>query len=262
MSLLRNEVIAKLSRDIPQELCECLLNEYIDLKRQFALGRYRPEELYGGRFAEVLLRILEHLNDPAHPYTPFGQQPDRQKIVNRVKNNAVLHPSLRIFILSNAEILLDVRNRRDVAHVGGDINPNYADSRLVCQLADWSLTELIRLYYQCRIEEAQSVVDRINEVRIPIVAEVEGFVRIQDTSITASDSTLVALYHKKPNKQRDTDLVAWVQYKNPPRYKSEILRRLHDEAFIHYDANGYCTLLPKGVIYVEQNINLELAPKF
>jgi hypothetical protein len=257
VSLLKNEVIAKISRDVPQELLDHLLDEYIDLKRQLALGRYRPEELRGGRFAEALLRVLEHLSAPAQAYTPFGQQLDRQRIVNRVRNNGALHPSLRVFVLSMAEILLDVRNRRDVAHIGGDVNPNYADSRLVCQLADWSLTELIRLYYQCPVEEAQRIVDHINQIRVPIVAEVEGFVRIQDTSLRAKDRTLVALYHKRPEKQRDTDLMAWVQYQHPTRYKKEILRQLHDEALIHYD-KGFCTLLPKGVVYVEQNINLEL----
>jgi len=258
MSVLKDQVIAKISQDVPQELLQRLLDEYIDLKRQFALGRHRPEELHGGRFAEAFLRILEHLNDPVQHYTPMGQQLDRQRIVNRVRNNGILHPSLRVFILSIIEILLDVRNRRDVAHIGGDVNPNYADSRLVCQLADWSLTEFIRLYYQCPIEEAQSIVDRINEVRIPIIAEVEGFVRIQDTSLDAADRTLVALYQKKPEKQRDTVLMAWVQYKNPSRYKTQILRRLHDEALIHYDKDAYCSLLPKGVIYVERNIDLEL----
>lgn len=258
MSVFKNEIVAKLSQDVPRELLERLLDEYIDLKRQFALGRYRPQELHGGRFAETFLRILEHLNDPTQPYTPIGQQLDRQRTVNRVRNNGALHPSLRVFILSSLGILLDVRNRRDVAHIGGDVNPNYADSRLVCQLADWSLAEFIRLYYHCPIGEAQSIVDRINQVRIPIVAEVEGFVRIQDISLGAADRTLVALYQKKPEKQRDTDLMAWVQYKNSSRYKSEILRRLHGEALIHYDENGYCSLLPKGVIYVERNIDLEL----
>jgi len=257
MSAFKNEIVARLSQDIPRELLERLLDEYIDLKRQFALGRYRPQELHGGRFAETFLRILEHLNDPNQSYTPVGQQLNRQRTINRVRSNGALSPSLRVFILSSLEILLDVRNRRDVAHIGGDVNPNYADSRLVCQLADWSLTEFIRLYYQCPIAEAQSIADRINQVRIPIVAEVEGFVRIQDTSLSAADRTLVALYHKKPEKQRDTDLVAWVQYKNTSRYKSEILRQLHTEALIHYE-DGYCSLLPKGVIYVERNIDLEL----
>jgi hypothetical protein len=257
MSVFKNEIVAKLSQDMPRELLELLLDEYTDLKRQFALARYRPQELHGGRFAEIFLRILEHLNDPTQPYTPIGQQLDRQRTINRVKNNGALHPSLRVFIVSSLGILLDVRNRRDVAHIGGDVNPNYADSRLVCQLADWSLAEFIRLYYQCPLEEAQSIVDRISQVRIPIITEVEGFVRIQDTSLSASDRTLVALYHNRPEKQCGTNLMAWVQYKNLSRYKNEILQRLHDNAFIHY-ADGYCSLLPKGVIYVEKNLDLEL----
>jgi hypothetical protein len=258
MSVLKDEIAARMSQDVPKELLERLLDEYIDLKRQFALGRHRPEELQGGRFAEAFFRILEHLNDPTQSFTPFGQQLNRQRVVNLIRNNGALHHSLRFFVLPILEVLLDVRNRRDVAHVGGDVNPNYADSRLVCQLADWLLVEFIRLYYRCPINEAQSIVDSINQIRIPVVAEVEGFVRVQDTSLTAADRTLVVLYHKSPDKQRDTDLMMWVQYQNPTRYKREILRRLHGEALIHYDKDGYCSLLPKGIMYVEKNISLEL----
>lgn len=55
----------------------------------------------------------------------------------------------------------------------------------------------------------------------------------------------------------DTDLIKWIKYSNPSRYKKQILRSLDDEALIHYD-NGLCTILPKGICSVENNIDLEL----
>ena len=224
MSVDKYEIISKIGREIPQELFERLLDEYVELKLQFALGRHRPEELQGGRFAEILIRILEHLNDPSSsPYTPLGESINRPKIMSLLRRNTNLLDSIRFFITSAIDILLDVRNRRDVAHVGGDVNPNYSDARLIIQLADWSLTELVRIYYKCSINEAQNIVDRINQIKVPVVAEVEGFLRVQNTSLNMRDRTLLALYHKQPEKQRDKDLMEWIQYQNPSRYKNVIL---------------------------------------
>ncbi len=251
-------LIEALSKEIPIDLLKILLSEYRDIKTQFALGRYRPDELSGGRYAEALIRILEFLGSSTKSYTPVGIQLNRQSIVNSVRNNGALNPSLRVFVLPVLEILLDVRNRRDVAHLGNEINPNYSDSRLVCQLVDWSLIELIRLYIQCPITDAQKIVDRINQIRVPIVAEIQGFIRILNTKLKASDQVLVILYHRQPEAQRDVDLSAWIQYQNVARFKSDILKGLHRSALIHYDSSGYCHILPSGVAYVEKNISLEL----
>lgn len=259
MSILKSQFIKTLTTVAPLELIERLIDEYSGIKTQYSLGRYRPEELHGGRFAEVFLRILEHLANPTVSYTPLGTQINRPTVVSRIKNSTLLDSTLRLIVLPQIELLLDVRNRRDVAHVGGDVNPNYADSRLVCQLADWTLTELIRIYYSCSMNEAQKIVDEINQIKIPIIAEVEGFIRVQSTHLKTRQQTLAILYHKNPEKQRDTDLAKWIGYKNVTRYKSEILHDLHKEALIHYDeTRGYCTLLPKGILYVEQNIPLDL----
>ncbi len=252
------DLINVLSKAIPADLLKILLSEYQDIKTQFALGRYRPDELSGGRYAETYLRILELLGSPTHTYTPIGVHLNRSYVVNSVKNTGSLDPSLRIFVLPLLEVLVDVRNRRNVAHIGYEIDPNFSDSRLVCQLADWSLIELIRLFSQCSIIEAQKIVDRITLISVPIVAEVEGFVRVLDTKLKASEQVLVILHHKQPEAQKDVDLCTWIKYQNFARFKSSVLGGLNKIAFIHYDDKGFCHLLPSGVIHVEKNIELEL----
>lgn len=49
----------------------------------------------------------------------------------------------------------------------------------------------------------------------------------------------------------------WLRYTNTSRYKTEILKILDKEALIHYE-NGFCVLLPKGIVYIEKNISPEL----
>jgi len=251
MGIAKSQVIAALSPPLPTEILAHLLDEYQGIKQQLALRKFRPSELNGGRFAECVLRLVQHLDNP--PYTPFGTSLNSGSIINSVEKNTSLHESLRFFIPRIARILLDVRNRRDVGHVGGDVNPNFPDSLLIAHNADWILTEIIRLYYNCSIDNAQKITDSINEVNLPIVADIDGFVRVQNTNLDFRSKTLVILYYKNPTKVRDSALIKWTKYSNPSTFKREILSKLDADALIHYE-NELCTLLPKGIIYVEKHI--------
>ncbi|MBD2094266.1 hypothetical protein H6F90_03775 [Trichocoleus sp. FACHB-591] len=256
MSVARSQVISVLSPPLPPEIVTNLLKEYLDIKQNLAFRKFRPGELNGGRFAECVLRLIQHLDNP--PYTPFGTSlGNSDGIIRRVENNTALHESVRIFIPRLARILLDVRNRRDVAHVGGDVSPNSPDALLIAHCADWILTEILRLYYNCPIDTARKIAESINETAVPIIADVDGFVRVQNTKLDFRSRALAILYSKNPSKVRDTALVKWTRYSNPSAFRKDILQKLDAEALIHYE-NGLCSLLPKGIMYVEKNIPMEL----
>ncbi len=255
MSVTKAALVAALSSKIPSDIVTNTLDEYEHIKQQFFLRKFQPSELNGARFGECVLRLLEHADTGS--YTPFGTPLKSEQIVKRVENNTQLPDTLRFFIPRLTRVILDVRNRRDVAHVGGVVNPNYSDALFVVQASDWILTELVRLFHASSINEAQRIVDNINEVRIPIVAEVDGFVRVQNTHLDAREKALVVLYYKQPTNVKDSQLAAWIKYKNLSRFKTAILEKLDAEALIHYET-GLCSLLPKGVNYVEKNIALDL----
>ncbi|MEG4027385.1 MULTISPECIES: hypothetical protein [unclassified Microcoleus] len=256
MSIAKNQVIAALSPPLPNEIVTHLLDEYQDIKQHFALRKFRPSELNGGRFAECVLRLIQHLDNP--PHTPFGTSlGNSDNIIRGVERNTALHDSMRFFIPRLVRIMLDVRNRRDVAHVGGDVSPNYSDSLFISQNADWILTEILRIYYNCSMDSATKIVATINQVRLPIIADINGFVRVQNTNLDHRGKTLAILYYKNPEKVRDTKLIEWTKYSNPSLFKKNILSKLDSEALVHYD-NGFCTLLPKGIVYTEKNISMEL----
>lgn len=255
MSVGRKMLFAVLSPKVPREILIRLLDDYQHIKQQFFLRKFQPSELNGARFCETVLRLVEYLDTGS--YTDFGRSLNTQQIIARVENNTGLPDTLRIFIPRLTRVILDVRNKRDVAHVGGEVSPNFSDSLLVTQSVDWILTELVRHFYSCSMEEAKQIVTSINQIRVPVVTEVDGFVRVQNTKLEARDKTLVVLYHKQPNKVSDSNLVKWIRYKNTNRYKTEILPGLDAEALIHYEG-GYCTLLEKGMRLVEKDIPLDL----
>ena len=56
-------------------------------------------------------------------------------------------------------VVYDVRNNRDVAHLGADIDPNLMDATLVISILDWVLAELVRMYHKVSADEAQKIID-------------------------------------------------------------------------------------------------------
>lgn len=255
MSVQKSQIESALSAQLPKDVIAELLNEYQHIKQQFFLRKFQPAELNAARFSECVLRLIEFLD--TGNYTPFGRQLNTQSIINRVSNNTRLPEGIRFFIPQLTRVLLDIRNKRNVAHVGGEVNPNYSDSLFVSHSADWILIELIRNYHVNSIDEARRIVESINETKIPVIVEVGSFVRVQNTKLKSDQKTLLILYYKQPDKVSDADLIKWIKYSNVSRYRTEVLKSLDNEALIHYE-NGFCTLLPKGIIYVEKNISPEL----
>ncbi|MDJ0510920.1 MAG: hypothetical protein QNJ64_16945 [Crocosphaera sp.] len=256
MSIQRYQLESALSTSIPQEILTSLLDEYQYIKQQFFLRKFQPAELNAARFSECILRLLEYVDQGN--YTQFKDNlKNTENIINKVNNNTQLPEGIRFYIPQLIRIILRIRNKRDVAHVGGEVSPNYSDSLLVSNCVDWILIELIRNYHVNSIDEARKIVESINETKIPIIVEVDGFIRIQNTKLKVDQKTLVILYHKQPNKVKDTDLIAWLRYNNGSRYRAKILKSLDNQALIDYE-HRFCTILPKGIIYVERNIELDL----
>lgn len=255
MSVSKSAIEQALSEKLPSDIVIHIINEYQHIKQQFFLRKFQQSELNAARFGECVLRLIEFLDTGC--YTPLGKSLKTENIINRAKSNVNLPEGIRFLIPQLTRVLLNVRNKRDVAHVGGEVNPNYSDSLFLSHSADWILIELIRNYHTNSIDEARKIVESINETKIPVIAEVEGYIRVQNTSLSAEQKTLLILYHKQPDKISDSDLAKWIKYTNISRYRKQILKSLDDDALIHY-RNGFCTLLPKGIAFVEKNTGFDL----
>jgi len=251
MSISESDLITSLQASLPQDVLMELLKEYKHIKQQFFLNKFRPTELNAGRFAECVLRLLEFVDSGS--CTPFGTQLNSENIINRLLNNVSLPNTIRFFIPRLTRVILDVRNKRDVAHVGGEVNPNYSDSLFIIHAVDWILTEIIRHYHSCSIDQAAEIVSLINKIRIPIIDEFNGFIRVLDTSLKTADKILVILHSKQPDRVAEQDLRKWVEYKNSTDFRKKILIVLHKDALIHYEG-GMCSLTRKGILFVEKNI--------
>lgn len=252
-----NRIKQQLSNKIDRPLVDALLQAYSELKNQYYLGKHKPSELEGGHFAEVVIRILQHIAEGK--YTPLDTSLVRFDIKEVEKYSqlprADFHDSVRIHIPRAILSIYGIRNRRGVGHIGGDVNPNLPDSTFIVATCDWILTELISLYYTSSREEAQILVDSLVEKKVPLVQDFDGFLKVLAPNISIADKALVLLYSKGVEGAFFNELLEWI--KTRPSYLNKVLQKLDDEANIHY-TGGRCLITRVGEAYVETNILFHL----
>lgn len=241
--------------NIPGDIVDALETEFRNLESRFARRDWGPAELNGGRFAEAVLRFLEWRESGGH-YTPIGMQLNRQAILNRARNNPSLPDGLRFHVAKCSEILMDIRNRRDVAHLGTVINVDEMDAHLVMRLAAWVLAEIVREESDLSAQDAQALIDRLSVRRLPLVEEVGGDLVVVATDLSATERALVALYNIYPEPMNINTLRKSVGYQHSTRFRQMI--HTQAKAGITYIKGDDVYLTQKGAAWVDRNIDMQL----
>jgi len=228
------ELKAQLKRDFPGELIDKLLETYVDLRSAFFFNRYRPSELEAGRFAEIVIRMLQFVT--SNTYTPLDKRLQNMDVEAKNLENlpsSRFHDSIRIHIPRVLLAIYNVRNRRDVGHVGGDINPNYPDSLFTIRCCNWVMSELMRFFYFGDLEKATELVAGLNVKTVPLVYEVSGYRKILNPKLSLAHKVLLLLYLESPNPIKVSDLQLWCEYGNAA-YLRKLLRSLDVQALVIY----------------------------
>jgi hypothetical protein len=249
---------AKVFASLPPGLRKPLIEEYQTIATNYAEHRWRPSELTGGRFSEVVYTVLEGEVSgtfAAAPSKPANIRNACLALENQPNTGRPGDRSIRVLIPRTLLTLYEVRNNRNVGHVGGDVDPNMMDATVVFALASWVLAELIRIYHSTTTAEAQEVVDALSERKLPLVWSPGGELkRVLDTSLGAADQTLLIL-HLSVGWVKEQDLFNSVEYSNASVYRSKVIAKLHKDRMIEYDKTGKrARISPKGSGYVEKEI--------
>ncbi len=248
MSFLLNHLKA-----IPQNIVVELEAEFQKLHTQYFLGNWEPSQLDGGRFAEHVFRIIEYKQKKT--FTSIGTTIPRLSIYNSASQDTMLPESIRFHVLKLADLILDFRNKRNVAHPG-TVNVNEMDSAFVVQAANWIVAELIRLETQMSPENAQAEIKKIIERKVPIIEEIGGRLKCLNPSLDVKQKALVFCYQKYPAPISLNDIFDWTEYSN----KSVLSKQLADlnaDGRIDF-RNNAAVLTKKGLLWVEKNISFEL----
>src|SRR3989338_437190 len=223
----------------PPELVKQLLETYTETKGNFYLGKLRPHEVEGGRFAEAVFRILEHITTTK--YTPLNRKIDTDKVIQNLANTPVgnFHESIRLHIPRTLRVIYDIRNNRDAAHLTDGIDPNLQDATLVCACCDWVMAELIRLYHGMSADEAHRVVDNLVTRKAPVVQEFGDRLKTLNPKLSVSDRVLVLLYHCGTSGATMDQLSGWVKPSQRANLRRCLTNLEHEKDTIILETNLY-----------------------
>jgi hypothetical protein len=244
--LVRENVFSAL----PEKLREELVDSFSEIVKNYAERRWEPAELNGGKLCEVAYCVVKGIVDGTFPKR--ASKPRNVVDACRAFESATSVPrSVRIQIPRMIVALYEVRNNRNVGHVGGDVDPNHMDAVCVLQMSKWIVAELIRVLHEQSVDEAAALVDALVEREVPLVWKVGDKMRVLDPDLSYKDATMVLL-HAVAGSVPESDLFAWTEHPKASNYRRDVLRKEHKSRLLEYDQDtGTVELSPRGVEYAE-----------
>lgn len=234
---------------LPDGLRDPLIVEYQSIVQNFMERRWGPTELSGGRFCEIVYTVLD-----GHAKGVYASRPSKPRnfvdACRQLEQNTGVPRSFKILIPRFLPALYEIRNNRNVGHVGGDIDPNHMDSVAVLSTANWVMAELVRVLHDVSMDDAQAVVDAIAERRIPIVWQIGEIKRVLDPNMKLPNQILV-LVASAPRIITVDELFTWTECSSK-NYLRHLLGKLHSDRKVEFDRNdGTVAILPPGTKHVE-----------
>ena len=240
---------------LPSGLREPLLEEYQRILHTFSENRWLPSELSGGRFCEIVFTVIEGYANRSYPGAPKKPQ-DFVGACRRLEQNTHVPRSFQILIPRLLPALYEVRSNRGVGHVGGDVDPNYMDAAFVVTSCSWVMGELIRIFHDVTIGEAQSLVDSLAQRRIPLIWEGQDIRRVLQPNLKIQSQILLLLATSR-SPVCTSDLLQWIEYRNVGYFRT-LLRKMHSQRLVElYDNGESVEILPPGSKEAAEIIRME-----
>lgn len=254
--------LSTLLTNLPASLRDELIGSFRKIEQNFREGRWEPSELNGGKLCEVVYSILSGHVTGSFPQKAVKPRNMLDKCKDLEKAGSTFPRSIRIQIPRMLISLYEIRNNRNVGHVGGDVDPNYMDAMCVLHMSKWILAELIRVFHNVSPDEATAAVEALSSREISLVWNINGVSRILNTSFSMMDKTLLLLY-SSPAGMPEKELVKSLEHSNPTVYRRDILKKAHKRRWIEYSAtDGTATVSPLGSQIVETKIASLTEPEY
>jgi hypothetical protein len=248
---------ATLLNSLPSGLRDPLIAALNEVCRNYAERRWEPSELNGGKLVEIVYTIIDGALDGK-----FVSKPTKPKNVVDACRALEKYPedktrvgdrSLRILIPRMLVALYEIRSNRGVGHAGGDVDPNFMDATVVHTMSRWIVGDIIRVFHNVSIADAQNAVDLLIERKLPIIWEIESTRRVLP-SVNTPDEVLLLLY-AEASWVSVASLLEWTEYRNASDFRTKVLTTLHTKRLVEYERdNGRAHITSAGIKFVEAQI--------
>jgi hypothetical protein len=227
------------------------VDEFGKIVRNHSERRWEPTELSGGKLCEIVHSIVKGKIDGNYP-ARASKPPNMFQACRQIEQTSGISRSLKIQIPRVLVALYEIRNNRNVGHVGGEVDPNHMDAVCVLQMSKWLLAELVRIFHTCSVQEATAIVDALVEREVPLVWKVGERTRVLDANMSMKEKMLVLL-HASAEPMQEQDLVASIEHSNPSVFRRDVLRAAHKRRLVEYDeGKRLVTISPLGIEAAEK----------
>ena len=237
---------------IPDGLRKPLLEEYGTILRNYLERRWTPSELGGGRFCEIVYTILNGYSTGNYPSSPT-KPTNFVEACRALESNTSNPRSFQILIPRILPALYEIRSNRGVGHVGGDVDSNHIDASVVLSITSWIMAELIRVFHNIDIQDAQKIADSLVDHQTPLVWQSGDIRRVLKSDLSIRNQILL-LSSMSKSVTKD-DLLRWIEPSNRS-YFYRLLREMHRSRLIELSSDETTIeLLPPGMTIVESIIS-------
>lgn len=246
--------MSRLLGAVPQGLEDEVFEKFREIERNFRELRWEPAELNGGKLCEVVYCILRGHVDGSFPSKSYKPPNFYDACLKMEQALGTFGRSVRVQLPRMLIALYEIRNNRNVGHVGGDVDPNHMDAVCVLHMAKWVVAELVRIFHGVQLTEASAMVEALSEREISLVWDAGGVRRVLDNKLSMLEKTLVLLFGSV-QPLSEGELIASLEHSNPSVYRRDILRRAHADRLIEYDeTTKMVKISPLGIGRVEAKI--------
>jgi hypothetical protein len=163
--------LGQLLSGVPSGLRDPLIEEFRGLSAALLEEKWKAAGIDAGRFCEVAYTILSGALSGTFAKQPEkpAKFPEACKALENKPPIAIGDRSLRIMLPRTLPPIYEVRNNRNIGHVGGDVVSNKMDATYVVSSCTFVLAELIRVFHNCSVADAQASVDALVERKTPLV---------------------------------------------------------------------------------------------
>lgn len=241
----------QLLSSIPNGLREPLIEEYNNIVRHYLERLWSPAELSGGKFCEIVHTILDGYATGVYTASP-SKPANFVDGCRKLESNSAVPRSFQILIPRMLPALYEIRNNRNVGHVGGDVDPNHMDATTVLSMSSWIMAELIRVFHNVKTEEAQELVDSLIDYKIPLVWQSGDTKRVLNPKVSLKEQILILLISSESVTLEN--LLTWTEVKNKSNFNT-VVKKLHKDRFIELNSqNRSVQILPPGTVYIRQKL--------
>lgn len=239
---------------LPHGLQNDLKDRFDDIVKHFYEQKWEPSELNGGKFCEAAYTVLEGYASGSYKSRAYKPR-SMENACLQLANQRNAPDAVRLSIPRAIIALYDVRNRRGVGHVGGEVDPNHMDAAYVLASAKWILAELIRVFNGVTTQEAQLAVEELSQREMPLIWTSGSISRVLVNGLSKRDETLLLLYSTEAGVLAEKQLLRHTEHSNGAVYRRDILIPNHKKRLWEYDKDqATVTLLPPGVKVAEEII--------